>query len=501
MIRRLLGTALCLGALAAVPAAHAVSREEVIVRARAYAAHPREMTEANRTADCSSSYVSRFDPGDYVGLPYNWGGFQTLFQFDQYIAMGFGAGSYPPAILDCTAGVDCSGYVSRCWDVSHHTTSSIPNISTEIARADLLPGDALNRAGSHVMLFERVLDSGEPVVYESIGYGVHVNVTGGWSSVDSYTPRRLTGITGTTVGNQAGSPENPIPIAAFPFTDTRDTRQSTTDVFDGCGAAPAERTTGPEYIYQVTITRPGLLTAAVSEDANTDIDVHLFASMSTSDCVARGDTALTAPVGCGTYSVIADTYRSSGGKEYPGTYTLTVDFSPTGEPCESPPPFSVVGGLGEPCAIPGFGGSGVCDASQGAEACIDPTPGVGTGVCSRVCREDADCGAFSGGCCAHLAALYEWYCVPAALCRAAADAGVDAAGPDAAATEGGSSPRFGAVSDGGEVSSSRGALRPGTTGEGGCATGRGSSPPFGALVALLGVAILVRRARCGPRSR
>jgi hypothetical protein len=52
-------------------------------------------------------------------------------------------------------GVDCSAFVSAAWGLANHfTTAAIPAITTELSNAwDLLPGDALNKPGSHVMLF------------------------------------------------------------------------------------------------------------------------------------------------------------------------------------------------------------------------------------------------------------------------------------------------------------------------------------------------------------
>jgi len=54
-----------------------------------------------------------------------------------------------------TTGVDCSAFVSAAWGLStHFTTAAIPGITQQLENAwDLQPGDALNKPGSHVMLF------------------------------------------------------------------------------------------------------------------------------------------------------------------------------------------------------------------------------------------------------------------------------------------------------------------------------------------------------------
>src|SRR5262245_51579524 len=92
--------------LASSVALAATTREEALVCARAYAYHPWRSGTANQTASCSSAYKSLFPPGDYLGLPYDWGGYMSLFEFDNQIASGYGAGSQEPdGVLSCTAGV------------------------------------------------------------------------------------------------------------------------------------------------------------------------------------------------------------------------------------------------------------------------------------------------------------------------------------------------------------------------------------------------------------
>jgi hypothetical protein len=49
---------------------------------------------------------------------------------------------------------DCSGFVSMAWHLtSSLTTYSLPSVSTQISKADLRPGDALNYSTTHVVLF------------------------------------------------------------------------------------------------------------------------------------------------------------------------------------------------------------------------------------------------------------------------------------------------------------------------------------------------------------
>ncbi|MFD1147718.1 NlpC/P60 family protein [Saccharothrix hoggarensis] len=66
---------------------------------------------------------------------------------------------------------DCSGYVSMAWGLSHsRTTVTLREVSTAIAHAELMPGDALVNS-YHAALFVRWADAAksEPVVREQTG--------------------------------------------------------------------------------------------------------------------------------------------------------------------------------------------------------------------------------------------------------------------------------------------------------------------------------------------
>jgi hypothetical protein len=93
------------------------------------------------------------------GIPYCWGCHGSLDTIRRKLDRGTLAGNV------CTrneprrdvAGVDCSAFVSAAWGLaSHFTTIAIPAISSPIENPwNLLPGDALNKPRSHVMLFLR----------------------------------------------------------------------------------------------------------------------------------------------------------------------------------------------------------------------------------------------------------------------------------------------------------------------------------------------------------
>lgn len=97
------------------------------------------------------------------GVPYKWGGFDDPASFDFAISNGSAGGdvSSPEkrradnaAVSAQAAGVDCSGFVSRCLKLPRvHDTGQLPTVCTELPSAsDLRPGDVLNIPRRHVIL-------------------------------------------------------------------------------------------------------------------------------------------------------------------------------------------------------------------------------------------------------------------------------------------------------------------------------------------------------------
>jgi hypothetical protein len=94
------------------------------------------------------------------------------------------------------AGLDCSGLVSRSWEISRFTTKTFPGISIKIPRELLRPGDILNSENKHVMLFDRFDDDNQMWVYEAAAWVRIKNAPPAgvvYRSVDvgaDYVPRR-----------------------------------------------------------------------------------------------------------------------------------------------------------------------------------------------------------------------------------------------------------------------------------------------------------------------
>lgn len=486
--------------------ASAITREEVLVRARAYSAHRWSSTASNQKATCSAAYQSLFPPGDYVGVAYDWGGYMTLRTFDEQIAAGYGAGSQETdGILACTSGVDCSGFVSMAWGAGHFTTSSLHQTSAQITKADLLPGDVLNQAGFHVAVFTHLLQSGEPALIEAVGYNVHVNTYGGWSYVNGYVPRRYTNITGTTAGNPAGTTSNPIVIGGFPFSDTRSTKDSPSSVLDACGAAPNIPQKGPEVVYVVDIAQPGTLSIAATDDAATDVDVQLLDNLSTTGCKARNDSSLSAQVGCGRYWIVVDTYGANATKA--GPYSLSVSFAPSGQACgavSGPPAFNPKGKLGDACAYPGNQSLPFCNPNLGSETCIY---GNASSFCSKACDTSSDCTDLGAAACCQDLGKGEKYCLTKSFCGTSGatttpsptpDGGTKKDGGDSTGTgDGNEAPRPATDEDEGAPSEQLGEVK--VSNAGGCGIARNAPSRPGTAMLLLALAITASACRARPR--
>ncbi len=144
--------------------------------------------------------------GRHSSVPYKWAGWTELSVFRDAIKTGKYAGDnfIDDSVLDYSwgdaycVGLDCSGYVSRAWHTAKkYSTSTLPKISTAYdSYAKLKRGDALNLAGSHVMLFAGFDPSGEVVVLEASGDDWRVSYrTYTLTELIDYVPRYFTLVT------------------------------------------------------------------------------------------------------------------------------------------------------------------------------------------------------------------------------------------------------------------------------------------------------------------
>lgn len=201
----LIGTATSIwpqtGTIARLPT---TTRAEILARARTFAAHTWKCGAANLNASCSKTYKSDWKPGQVItGVPYNWGGFDNPDAFDRKLARGAAAGAHSRnGVLSCTAGIDCSGFVSYCWGIpltAHlYGTTNLREIGGKPKYnwfTDLKPGDALNKSGSHVVLFTGYNPDGTINICEASGSAARVichKTT--WSRFKGYIPLQYKGL-------------------------------------------------------------------------------------------------------------------------------------------------------------------------------------------------------------------------------------------------------------------------------------------------------------------
>ena len=113
-------------------------------------------------------YITGYDR-DYQCVPYMWGGWDSLSGFQTKQGSGVTTGNIGDYVSNCT-GVDCSGYVQRCWGLNDQKYSTTmldgSNISYSISASALKFGDAWNRS-DHIMVYHQRDGSGNYVLYEA----------------------------------------------------------------------------------------------------------------------------------------------------------------------------------------------------------------------------------------------------------------------------------------------------------------------------------------------
>lgn len=148
-------------------------------------------------------YVS--GAGSYSYMPYCWGGFSSTSQFKTAMNSSGRVGNINTSTsgrVSNTYGLDCSGYVSRCWGLTKkYATSTISNVSTQISYSNLKQGDAINKSGSHVVLYDYSDGSGNYILYECTKLNQYDRVSHTIRTIsslqsDSYVAIRYNGITG-----------------------------------------------------------------------------------------------------------------------------------------------------------------------------------------------------------------------------------------------------------------------------------------------------------------
>jgi soluble lytic murein transglycosylase-like protein len=158
-----------------------ITPEEIIEKAKEYANYRFYLNDSNLTARTGEYLGSKIvitpfsQSGNYQGIPYKWGGNDSIQSFQQGLQAGKKAGDIcrPPS-QNCqghstsseAVGVDTSGFISQVWGLGRkYSTHTLPSISTPLSSMnELQPGDMILKVG-HAMLFSHQKD-GRFYVYE-----------------------------------------------------------------------------------------------------------------------------------------------------------------------------------------------------------------------------------------------------------------------------------------------------------------------------------------------
>jgi len=208
-----------------------VSRAECLRIAESYRAHRWRATAANAFHGIDARGI-RVDTPDHhynpaaeeesrpgwwvpgitnVGIPYQWGGFDTPVSFDQALRAGKYAGDVytlrkrallDDAVSDETCGIDCSGFISRCWRLDRpYSTRELAALCEPLADySELRAGDLVNKNNVHALLFVEwhdaqktrfiAYETGSPPTWKVLRHPVSVAYVEGLG----YRPYRYRGI-------------------------------------------------------------------------------------------------------------------------------------------------------------------------------------------------------------------------------------------------------------------------------------------------------------------
>lgn len=190
--------------------------------------------------------------GTNNATPYCWGGNSTIAEFNSYLLQDKSAGDANSsttygAVPYCSVGVDCSGFVCRCFGLnSHYNTSGLKNITTVLPSLNSLQaGDILLKTG-HVMLFSSYSNNGTINVIESVSGYFRVKYSNySFSSLADYTPRYYNDVINEGLALNSSININPNPIVQYQgVTVTVNIKNSSSQSYNGSLAAAIHSTSG-----------------------------------------------------------------------------------------------------------------------------------------------------------------------------------------------------------------------------------------------------------------
>ncbi|MDZ7796618.1 MAG: T9SS type A sorting domain-containing protein [Candidatus Marinimicrobia bacterium] len=255
-----------------------VTRTEALETGDEYVQHVWTATSDNIGTTSTITTPEWIQVGENQRIPYKWGGWSTVAQFDDGIAAGKYAGDINTSTVDWgnSVGADCSGFVSVCWNTSQkYGTSTIHNCSSQLSSFnDLLPADATNNAGSHIRMVVEWTTDGKLVQIEETSSG-----NPGWaaryytwllSDITNYVPIRYDLI-------QESLAPRPVLLSALTVSDSVQLSWEADESVDFTGYRIYGRTPDNEEFVLDTAVNKGILSIKLACDADTHYEYKIAA--------------------------------------------------------------------------------------------------------------------------------------------------------------------------------------------------------------------------------
>jgi hypothetical protein len=267
-------------------------------------------------------------------FPYCWGGNNNLSEFDSYLLNGKSAGDSNTettygAEPGCAVGVDCSGFVSRCYGLSTHYATVNLNTNSLFGHHNsmnnLRVGDFINKPGKHTRLVTKINSNGTINVIEA-GSGIE-NIGGQglwrvftWSystdalTANGYKPQYYTKMT-TSTPSKPGSftltltPECDGTTSQIRLNWTASANATSYEIYrDGTLYFPTDGTkfTGTQFINKGSKVIAGInysyYVKAINSAGNTNSSTK---SVTAQNCASTGFASVSQGVSINPTSVIS----------------------------------------------------------------------------------------------------------------------------------------------------------------------------------------------------
>ena len=204
-----------------------------------------------------------------------------------------------------------------------------------------LEGDGLSGDGIHLNTY-KADGSYRPCVFTPAGLAFGMNMRNLVSLMALDTLRWIVALEENVIEEGVflegdGTVEAPFVIKSLPFSDSRNTTNGGSSIFDTYGGCQAEQDeSGNEYVYSITLDEERHVRALVIDQGDTDIDIHLLnASALEAGCLARDHQIIEATLKPGTYTFVLDTFVSNGTPKAGEYLFVLLECDPDDSACKS----------------------------------------------------------------------------------------------------------------------------------------------------------------------